>query len=362
MPANRYSSLVVKVGTNVLTTDDGLLDVRVVRGLSRQIAALSRRGVYVILVSSGAMGAGRGLIEPSARLGVVTRRQVLAAVGQIRLIDTWARQLAREGVVCAQILATKGDFRDRHHYLNMRGCFEGLRSERILPIVNENDVVAVDELMFSDNDELAGLIASMMAVDALVTLTNVDGVYDGDPRDPASRVVATMPAKPAQWSRFVQPHKSPFGRGGMLTKCMHAHRLGRLGIASHICNGRTRDVLLRLAGGEQIGTAFTAAKRSLNGRKRWVAAGAGDVRGSISINAGAQRVITSGERVASILPVGIVEVEGRFERGDLIRVQDEAGREVGLGVACYGADRARELLGRKGERPLVHYDQLFLSD
>ncbi len=361
MAGRNYSSIVVKVGTNVLTTADGFLNTGVVRGLVRQIAALLKRGMKIVLVSSGAMGAGRTLVKPSTRLGIVTRRQVLAAVGQVRLIEIYARYFARVGVVCAQVLATREDFRDRHHYLNMRRCFEALQAERILAVVNENDVVSVDELMFSDNDELAGLVASMLDVEALILLTNVDGVCDGDPHDAHSQLIETMPAEKAQWTRFIRPHKSAFGRGGMLTKCANAYKLSQLGVATHICNGLARDILTRICAGECVGTTFTAATRSLTGKKRWMAGGVSSTKGIVTINAGARHAIASGQQVASLLPIGIVEVAGEFDRGDIIRIVDESGHEVGLDVASYGVTRARETLGKKGQKALVHYDQLYLS-
>jgi glutamate 5-kinase len=362
MSSRRYQRLVVKVGTNVLTTDAGLLDGAVVRSLVRQIAALRRDKVEVVLVSSGAMGAGRSLLKPAARLGVVTRRQVLAAVGQVRLIETYARHFARARVVCAQVLATKEDFRDRRHYLHMQACFQALLGEGIVPVVNENDVVAVDELMFSDNDELAGLIASMLSVDALILLTNVEGVYDGDPADPEARVIETLPADRAQWASFIQARKSAFGRGGMLTKCLNASKLGRLGITTHIGHGRCRDILVRLARGERLGTTLEPQRSRVAGRKRWVAGGTSQTRGRVTVNDGARDALTGGVHVASLLPVGIVQVDGEFERGDLIRIVDARGREVGIGVASYGAARAREAAGRRGERALVRYDQLYLME
>jgi glutamate 5-kinase len=358
---NSYKRVVVKVGTNVLTTEAGLLDGAVVRSLVRQIAELRRGGIQVVLVSSGAMGAGRALVKPSARLGVVARRQVLAAVGQVRLIETYARQFHRSGIVCAQVLATKEDFRDRHHYLNMRACFQALLAQGIVPVVNENDVVAVDELMFSDNDELAALIASMLEVDALILLTNVDGVYDRDPAEAGARVLDRLPAERSAWARFIQPRKSAFGRGGMLTKCLNAHLLSQAGIATHICHGRAPQVLIRLLRGAQVGTTIERARRRLKSKKRWMAGGAIRTAGRVTINEGARLALTAGTRVASLLPVGILAVEGEFDRGDLIRIIGERGQEVGLGVASYGAARARKAAGRRGERALVHYNQLYLA-
>ena len=352
----QYPRVVLKVGTNVITKESGLLNETVMASIAGQIAELTKRGVTVILVSSGAMGAGRAHISLREKIDDVSKRQLLAAVGQPYLMHTYSELFAKQGISCAQVLATKEDFRDRQHYLNMQSCFEALLKEGILPIVNENDVVAVSELMFSDNDELAGLIASMMGSDTLVILTTVNGVIGDD----GTTVLAEIAPASREWKKVLKPEMSSFGRGGMHTKCAIAEKLSLLGIQTHIINGTLPGSLTAVLGGRAIGTAFHPAKQT-SSVKRWVAFGEGKEKGSVRINAGAITVITSKDKAASLLPIGITAIEGDFEKGDLIELRDEKGSRIGLGMASYGSARACEVMGKKGEKPLVHYDYLFLS-
>ncbi|MBI3618615.1 glutamate 5-kinase [Candidatus Peregrinibacteria bacterium] len=359
MAKSRYRRIVVKVGTNVIAGEDGLLQNVVMRSLTQQIASLRKEGTEIVLVSSGAMAAGRVKITPSKNTTKVTSRQVLAAVGQVELVHRYAELFATQEIITAQVLATKEDFRDRQHYLNMRGCFEALLNEGIIPIVNENDVVSVSELMFTDNDELAGLVASMLQADALILLTNVNGIHDGDPENPSSQLLREAPSSNAEWERIIHPRLSQFGRGGMLTKCKTARKLAALGIQTHIANGMVENILPMILEGAPVGTVFRAEKQA-SSAKRWVAGSEGREKGTVTINACAVDVITSKERAASLLPVGITGVEGAFEKGDLVRVVSEEGKAVAIGVAGYGAQKAREAIGKKGQRPLIHYDYLFL--
>lgn len=354
-----YKSLVIKIGTNVMTKDDGLLNDAVVESLVSQISSLKNQGISVILVSSGAMSAGRALMRGKKKLKDVAARQVLAAVGQVPLIAMYAELFRKEGFLAAQVLATKEDFRDREHYLNMRSCLEALLKEGIIPIINENDVVSVSELMFTDNDELAGLVASMLNVDALILLTNVEGIYNGDPKDSSSRILSTIDANATGWKELIRPEKSQFGRGGMLTKCKTAEKLSQLGIVTHIAKGNRDSVLIAIASGKNVGTKFVA-KGDASSMKRWVAGSEGQEKGSVRINACAVDVIASKEKAASVLPVGITAIDGDFEKGDLIRICDESGKAIGLGIASCSAAKAREAMGKKGKKALVHYDYLFL--
>ncbi|MBI1812155.1 glutamate 5-kinase [Candidatus Peregrinibacteria bacterium] len=359
MAKSCYRRIVVKVGTNVITGEDGLLKEHVMRSLTRQIAELRKKGTEIILVSSGAMAAGRVKITPSKNTTKVTSRQVLAAVGQVELAHRYAEFFAAHEIITAQVLATKEDFRDRQHYLNMRGCFEALLNEGIIPVVNENDAVSVSELMFTDNDELAGLVASMLQSDALILLTNVNGIYDGDPENSSSQLLHEAPSSNAEWERIIHPRLSQFGRGGMLTKCKTARKLASLGIQTHIANGTAENILPMIVEGASVGTVFRAEKQTSSAR-RWVAGSEGREKGTVTINARAVDVITSREKAASLLPVGITRIEGEFEKGDLVRVMSEEGRAIAIGVAACGADKAREALGKNGQRPLIHYDYLFL--
>ncbi|NTU67416.1 MAG: glutamate 5-kinase [Chlorobiaceae bacterium] len=352
-----YRKIVVKVGTNVITGRDGKLDPGILDSLTAQIAALSEAGVEVILVSSGAVGAGRGIVQLCGSLTPVETRQVLAATGQIRLINAYSDRFEKHGMTSAQILVTKGDFRDRQHYLNMSTCFRALLHQKIVPIVNENDAVAVTELMFTDNDELSGLIASMMQVDAHIILSNIDGLFDlsGETR----KVISEVDPSSKNFSQYIRPTKSEFGRGGMLTKCNIAQKLSQLGITVHIANGMTPGILLSIVGGEPVGTRFLAQKPK-HGVKRWIANSEGLEKGAVVINEGAIAALTSHERASSLLPVGITAVEGSFSKGDIIRVCAGDGTVVGYGMAACNDEKARATLGQKGHKPIIHYDYLYI--
>ncbi|ACF11951.1 glutamate 5-kinase [Chlorobaculum parvum NCIB 8327] len=352
-----YKRIVVKVGTNVITGRDGRLDPAILDSLTAQIAALAKDGVEVILVSSGAVGAGRGIVSLTGGLTPVEKRQVLAATGQIRLINAYNDRFEKHGMLGAQLLVTKGDFRDRQHYLNMRTCFEALLDQKIVPIVNENDAVAVTELMFTDNDELSGLIASMLQVDAHIILSNVDGLFDMQSED--NPVIEEIDPGSKNFSQYIRPGKSEFGRGGMLTKCNIAHKLSRLGITVHIANGTAPGILQTIVQGERVGTKFLAQKAK-HSRKRWVAHSEGLEKGAVVINQGAIDALTSPERATSLLPIGITGVEGSFQRGDVIRICSEKREVIGYGMASCSAEKAKSAMGQKGHKPVIHYDHLYL--
>lgn len=246
--------IIVKIGTNVITDNRGLLNQSVISKLAVQVAVLRRRGFAAILVTSGAMGAGRSLVQPNARLNKVEARQVLAAAGQIKLAGVYLARFRKLGICCAQVLTCKEDFRDRRHYFNMKGCLHALLKSGLVPIVNENDVVAVEELMFTDNDELAGLIAKMVKAKQLVILTNVDGVKDN--RGQVIQVIK----KRSDYQRFVTAEKSSFGRGGMSAKCATAMKLAKRGIKTQIINGAVKNGILQAVAGKKIGTTFVSSK------------------------------------------------------------------------------------------------------
>jgi len=352
-----YQKIVVKVGTNVITARDGHLDIEVLERLTSQIAELQKRGVQVILVSSGAVGAGRSIVTMTGSLSPVATRQVLAATGQIKLINTYTSMFAGHGLITAQILVTKEDFRDRQHYLNMRTCFSSLLQQRIIPVVNENDAVSVTELMFTDNDELSGLIASMMHVDGYIILSHVDGIFDM--KSGTGSVIREIPPSTKHFHQYITPGKSEFGRGGMLTKCHIAQKLSRLGITVHIANGKTPDILLSILGGENPGTRFLPEKPTY-GPKRWIAHTEGMEKGSVTINEGARIALTSGDRANSLLPVGIETVEGSFFKGDIVKICSADSSVLGYGMAGYSADKIRSVIGQKGQKPFIHYDYLYI--
>lgn len=347
--------VVIKVGTNVITKDGGLLDLDSLKNLTNQIAKIKKKGTSVILVSSGAVGAGRGLLTLSEDTNQVTKRQVLAAVGQIELLKTYKSLFDKHKETCAQVLATKDDFRDRMHYLNMKNCFTGLLENGVIPIVNENDVISVDELMFTDNDELAGLIAGMIDADALFLLSSVDGVLDASCTTVISEIDGKTPI-----SQCIRPEKSKFGRGGMLTKASIAQKLANMGVTVFVANGRRSHVIPDLIAGKKLGTKFIgASKKKASSLKRWVATSEGHEKGSVTVDAGAEKILK--EKISSLLPVGITKVKGEFKKGDLIKIQNSKGTKLGLGMAAYGAKTARAYAGKKGKKALIHYDYLFLQ-
>ncbi|MEO6915436.1 MAG: glutamate 5-kinase, partial [Chitinophagaceae bacterium] len=353
-----YQKLVIKIGSNVLTRGDGLPDQERLVKLSNEIAQLKKQGRQVVLVSSGAVAAGKSLIKPGSKIDVVSARQLLASVGQVKLLNNYSEAFKTHGLVCSQVLVTKDDFRDKMHYRNMLNCFDVLLQHDIIPIVNENDVISITELMFTDNDELAGLIASMIRADALFILSNVAGLFDGDPSAEQSKLIEEVDAG-ADLSAFITAKKSNFGRGGMLTKCNMAGKISQMGISVHIANGTTDGIVAGIMNGKVRHTRFLPRK-AISGTKGWIAHTDKYTKGVVRINAGAKTALM-GQRASSLLPIGIMEIEGAFEKDDVIKIIDDQGNLVGLGIARYGSGKAGELIGRKNQRPLVHYDYLYLS-
>ncbi|OGH68820.1 MAG: glutamate 5-kinase [Candidatus Magasanikbacteria bacterium RIFCSPHIGHO2_02_FULL_47_14] len=357
MPRER---IVIKIGTNVITKDTGLLDIDHMRHIVADIATVIRGGAEVILVSSGAMGAGRGIVALDEKEDPVVRRQTLAAVGQVALMGTYASLFRPHAIVPAQVLATKEDFRDRTHYMNMKNCFSSLLRQGVIPIVNENDVVSVTELMFTENDELAGLVSSMMNAERLIILTSVDGVYSGDPESPDAHIIETIAPQDISWQKSIAPTKSSFGRGGMKTKCAVAQKLATLGIRTHVVNGEKQHAIREVVAGKNIGTTFLPERQRSNIKKR-IAYAYGQEKGTVYIKKDAREILTSKQKTCSLLPVGITKIEGAFEKGDIIQIKDEKNQRLGLGVAEYPADTARKYIGVKGKKPLVHYDYLYIE-
>jgi glutamate 5-kinase len=241
----------------------------------------------------------------------------------------------------------------------MKNCLELLLQHQVIPVVNENDVVSVTELMFTDNDELAGLIASMLNAQALIVLTNVDGIYDGDPKVAGSAVIAEVTEAGVDFSSFVSSGRSQFGRGGMITKSTIAQKVAKLGIAVHIANGTKENILTDVLENKVIHTRFIPNKKA-SGKKKWIAHSETSATGVIQVNEGAKIALTS-NKASSLLPVGIINIISDFKKGEIIKIIDENKKLIGLGIAEYGADKARELTGKKNQKALVHYDYLYLQ-
>ena len=351
--------IVIKVGSNVITNEKGLPDESVIQTISYQIAELRKLGIQAILVSSGAVAAGRSLYQFPKKTDTIIQRQVLSSIGQVKLISLYKEAFEDLGVMCSQVLVTKEDFRSRTHYLNMQNCLSALLNHDIVPIINENDVVSITELMFTDNDELAGLVSSMMNADKLFILTNVNGIYDGDPSLPETQLIGEYDPKTHSLDRIVSNRsKSGFGRGGIITKGNTALKVANMGIAVHIANGKTPEVILKILAGENIGTKFRPRKLTSN-IKKYIAHAQKEVKGRLVINEGAREVLLS-DKAHSLLPVGVVDVIGRFKKGDIITIVDEKDKEIGMGMARYSYKKAREIMGLKNQKPIIHYDHLYL--
>ena len=355
-----FKRIVIKVGTNVLTRPDGLLDLTNISHLVDQIAALKLQGKDVILVSSGAVGAGLTLLPGDVGSNKVVRRQVLSAIGQVRLMEIYRGLFSNHSIFCAQVIATKEDFRDRSHYLNMKNCFHALLRDNIIPIVNENDVISVDELMFTDNDELAGLVSAMTNADALIILSSVDGLMDGPPDHPDSKVIQEVDPDDKKWLDYILPSRSSFGRGGMHTKFRIAQKATKVGIHTYIANGKRQNIVLDILKNDYVGTRFVA-KENVSNVKKWIAYTEEASKGAVYINPGAEAALCANDKVSSLLPVGITQIEGEFKKGDLIRIYNEQQETIGIGIAQYGSATAQQYLGKKGKKPLVHYDYLFVE-
>ena len=353
-----YATIVVKIGTNALLTPQNTLDEGAIARLMRQVASLMKNNVKVTIVSSGAMACGRNrLSRRKSAVESVGERQLLAAVGQVELMLNYRSAAQDHKLTVAQVLATKEDFRTRDHYANMRCCFDALLREGVIPIVNENDVVAVEELMFTDNDQLAGLVASMIGADALIILSNIDGVFDRPLGEKGAELIKTFhPAK--DMNRIRIGHKSSFGRGGMQAKLETAKLLSAQGITTHIANAATADVLLRIQRGEAVGTTILPIRSHLSRTRRWLASSADHRCGSVTVDPGAGKAL-SADQPANLLPVGIRSLEGAFQKGDIVSVLDEKGTMIGLGMAAYGHSILAKCMGKRGYPSFIRADYFF---
>ena len=356
-----YHRIIIKVGTKVLTDQDGSINEQIIKDLVSQIATLRQQGTQVVLVSSGAVGAGRASMKrSSASKDPLGDKQVYAAVGQSFLMGLYTRYMTVHGITPAQILVTKEDFRDRTHYNNMQTCLENIFSRDIVPIVNENDVIAVKELFFTDNDELAGLLALQLDVDAVFFLTSVDGIIK-NLQEGSGDIVSNISADElADVERYVTADKSNTGRGGMRSKFMTARKLMAAGITVYLQNGTVKEGVLRRLNGEAFGTRFTPRKK-ISARKRKIAHGDDSLaRGSVTVNKRLETQLISADRARSLLPVGITKVDGDFVAGDLIIIKGEDNNVLGCGLAKYGVASVKQSIGLKGGRAIIHYDDLFL--
>ena len=352
--------LVVKIGSNVLSGKAGGLDEGRMASLVGQVAQLMQDGHEVVLVSSGAVACGRATVRPRHKLDEVEQRQLFSAVGQVSLMARYRELFADHGLQMGQVLTMKENFATRQLYLNQRHCLDVMLRNGIVPVVNENDTVSVTELMFTDNDELSGLIASMVGADLLIILSNIDGIFNGNPASADSSVIRRIePGKDI--SAYIQPGKSSFGRGGMLTKSSIAAKVAQEGIRVVIANGTKDDILPALVIDPEntVHTAFIPASAEVSSVKKWIAHSDGFAKGRVVINEKAVRALTQ-KKAASLLMVGVTAVEGEFEEGDIINIADATGRVIAVGKASYGNAQAASLIGEHDVKPLVHYDYLYI--
>ena len=355
-------TLVIKIGTAALCAQDGAPDARLLGGLVDEIAALKKAGHQVVLVSSGAVGTGRAMVKKQHALqhcDPVAERQILASLGQARLIALYQELLTPHGLLASQILLTKHDFHSRRHHKTIGHLFESLRQQpRIVPIINENDCVTVDELMFTDNDELAGLLAAMMQADRLIILSHIAGVYDRAPDEEGAAIIPLIDFTKKIGIPSATRGKSQGGRGGMQSKLGMARKMATLGIRTHIAAAREDKIITRLLRGDQVGTVIAPMPQRRNAVKRWLASEVHSIRASITVNPCLGDMLQRPGAAFSILPVGLAKLGGDFAKGDLVQLIGDDGTALALGVARYDAAELRTSLGKKNQPVFIHYDQL----
>ena len=341
-----YTSIVVKLGTSTLTAGTSFLSPARMVELVRQVAGLHNQGRQVVLVTSGAMAAGRERLAFPQLPKEIPAKQMLSAVGQPRLMALYEQLFDIYRLTVAQVLLTRSDLADRGRYLNSRNTLSALLSQRVIPIINENDTVAVEEIRLGDNDNLSALVANLIEADLLVILTDQAGLFSADPRsNPNAQLIRDVsgPSIPKTIWEAVGDTGGKLGTGGMITKLQAADLARRSGTTVVIAAGDEPDVLTRLAAGEAIGTRFAPVSTSLESRKRYILAGS-RVPGALIVDAGAARALRKG---GSLLPVGVTSLSGKFDCGDTVKVLDISGTEIARGLVNYSAADLARIAGKK---------------
>ncbi|MCJ7521148.1 MAG: glutamate 5-kinase [Dehalococcoidia bacterium] len=367
-----YHRILIKLGTNLLTGGGDSLSLETMSSLVGQIARLHQRGFEVIVISSGAIAAGRQRLKFKKERKDIPFRQVMAAVGQSRLMDAYDQLFAWHEITIAQTLLTRNDLCNRLSYLNARNTLLALLELRVVPIVNENDVVAIDEIQeakFGDNDNLSALVASLVDADLLLLLTDMDGLYDADPNKAANaKLIKRVDKIDESIEKLAGASGSKRGTGGMATKIEAAKLATASGVVVIIANGHEPDVIIRLVNGETIGTYFQPSTSKLESRKRWLLSQI--TKGRLFLDNGAVKALRQQNK--SLLPAGITKITGKFKRGDVIDILDnENGQEIACGISNYGShdiniikgahsDRILDLLGYEYGTEVVHRDNLVL--
>jgi len=343
-----YRKIVIKVGSNVLSQPDGAPDLDQMKNLVHQIAEVVRQGIQVILVSSGAVAFGRSSGTMKNVKDEIARRQVWASLGQVKMIREYQKYFEEEHMLCSQVLVTRDDFRSRRHYLNMRQCLSHLTSQGIIPVINENDVVSVNEIKVGDNDVLAALSAIMIDADLLILLSTTNG-FRKTLENGRSRIVPYLPGVDQEAMRHVNGKGSDLSTGGMETKLKAAQKAVDVGIATVIADGRRPGIIQHILEGRRSGTLIAAPdwalnERALTARKRWIAY-FNRAAGSITVDDGAKKAILEDGR--SLLPIGIRQVTGSFSMGDIVNIRDLSGHIIAAGLTDYAAEDVARIMGKK---------------
>ncbi|WP_298312104.1 glutamate 5-kinase [Propionivibrio sp.] len=360
---------VIKVGSALVTNNGAGLDLMAINEWARQIALLRENNKEVLLVSSGAIACGMQRLGIRKRPSAVHALQACAAVGQMGLVQVYERAFSSHGLHTAQVLLTHDDLADRKRYLNARSTLTTLLEFGVVPIINENDTVVTDEIKFGDNDTLGALVANLVDADCLIILTDQQGLYTADPRrDAQATLISQARAGDPALEAMAGGSGTQFGKGGMITKVIAAKRAARSGTHTIIASGHERNVVPRLASGESIGTLLSSEMPPLNARKQWLADHL-QLIGKLVLDGGAVKALRDGK---SLLPIGVVAVQGEFERGAAVACLSAEGDEVARGLINYGSSDARRiarhasqeiegLLGYVDEPEIVHRDNLILS-
>jgi glutamate 5-kinase len=362
---NAAHTLVVKVGTNVVAGADGRLDLGRIQALSDQLQRMRQSGRKVVLVSSGAIGAGIGRIDLGTRPTDLRHLQACAAIGQSFLMRAYQECLDRHHAHTAQILLTAGDFDNRTRYLNMRNTILTLFEWNVLPIINENDTVAVDEIRFGDNDSLAALVTNLIQAPLLILLSVVDGLYRADPQiDPNAQLIQTVAEVDSTVMSMASDSHSQLGTGGMRTKIRAARMVTQAGESVILANGARSGVLDAIMAAEPVGTLFLPLRNSMSAWKRWLGFTA-RTRGTLVVDAGARDAVEKKGR--SLLPIGVVQVLGDFNKGDVVALGDAQGCEFARGLTNYSAADASRIIGLRTEQigavlGVVPYEELIHRD
>ncbi|PLX93134.1 MAG: glutamate 5-kinase [Desulfuromonas sp.] len=336
--------VVVKIGSGVISTDAGL-DLPMLTAIADDLCALRQRGLEVIVVSSGAVAAGKGQLGIVGRPQTIPQKQAAAAIGQTRIIRAYKETFLKHERMVAQVLLTRDDLSNRRRYLNARNTLTTLLEYGVTPVVNENDTVVVEEIRFGDNDNLSALVTSLIEGDLLIILSDVDGFYDSDPStNPGARLIPLVERITPKIEALAGDARGTLGTGGMLTKVQAAKRVGLAGVSTLIVNGRTPGILQQVFAGKEVGSYFLPAQSKLAAKKRWIAF-TKKPRGRLLVDDGAYRAVV--KQGKSLLPSGICEIEGNFERGDAVRLSDRHGKEFAMGVTSYSLAELEQIAGKQ---------------